>query len=54
MSHKIKIALPGYKTFATDINPTANQKVEVKTELVKSDVAFDDAALKLDGTVSDR
>ena len=50
--HKIKIALPVYKTFESDINPTANQKVEVKTELVKSDVPFDDAALKIDGTVS--
>src|SRR5579863_9527462 len=36
-SHQIKIALPGYQTFETDINPTANQKVEIKTELAKSD-----------------
>src|SRR5271163_704884 len=35
--HHIKIALPGYQTFETDINPTANQKVEIKTELAKSD-----------------
>jgi hypothetical protein len=35
--HRIKIALPGYQTFETDINPTANQKVEIKTELAKSD-----------------
>src|SRR5580692_3086962 len=35
--HTIKIALPGYQTFETDINPTANQKVEIKTELAKSD-----------------
>jgi hypothetical protein len=34
--HRIKIALPGYQTFETDINPTANQKVEIKTELAKS------------------
>jgi hypothetical protein len=34
--HRIKVALPGYKTFETDINPLANQKVEVKTELQKS------------------
>jgi hypothetical protein len=35
--HRIKIALAGYQTFETDINPTANQKVEIKTELAKSD-----------------
>ncbi|MGA8733583.1 MAG: PEGA domain-containing protein [Terriglobales bacterium] len=35
--HRIRIALPGYQTFETDINPTANQKVEIKTELAKSD-----------------
>jgi len=35
-THRIKIALPGYQTFETDINPLANQKVEIKTELVKN------------------
>jgi hypothetical protein len=35
-THKIRIALPGYQTFETDINPLANQKVEIKTELVKT------------------
>jgi len=35
--HQIEIALPGYKTFDTDINPTANQRVEVKTDLARSD-----------------
>jgi len=35
--HRIRIALPGYQTFETDINPTANQKVQIKTELAKSD-----------------
>jgi hypothetical protein len=34
--HQIRIALPGYQTFETTINPIANQKVEVKTELVKN------------------
>jgi PEGA domain len=37
--HRIKIALPGYQTFETDINPIANQKVEVKTDLVKNGAA---------------
>jgi hypothetical protein len=34
--HRIRIALPGYQTFETDINPIANQKVEIKTELIKN------------------
>jgi hypothetical protein len=34
--HQIRIALPGYQTFETSINPLANQKVEIKTELVKN------------------
>jgi PEGA domain-containing protein len=37
--HTIKIALPGYQTFETQINPQPHQKVEVKTELVKSESA---------------
>jgi hypothetical protein len=36
-AHSIKIALPGYQTFETDIAPLANQKVEIKTALVKND-----------------
>jgi hypothetical protein len=44
--HAIKIALPGYKTFETDIDPQANQNVEVKTELVKDRVPVDDPSLK--------
>src|SRR5260370_639416 len=35
-THKIRIALPGYQTFETGINPLANQKVEIKTDLVKN------------------
>jgi hypothetical protein len=35
-SHQIRIALPGYQTFETAINPLANQKVQIKTELVKN------------------
>jgi hypothetical protein len=35
-THQIRIALPGYQTFDTDINPLANQKVQIKTELVKN------------------
>lgn len=34
--HRIKIALPGYTTFETDVVPIAHQQVEVKTRLAKS------------------
>ena len=36
-THQIRIALPGYQTFETDINPLADQKVEIKTDLIKSE-----------------
>jgi hypothetical protein len=36
--HHIRIALPGWETFQTDINPLPRQKVEGKTDLVKSEV----------------
>jgi PEGA domain-containing protein len=45
-SHHIRIALPGYATFQTDINPLPRQKVEVKTELVKSEVPLAEPLLK--------
>jgi len=33
-THRIKVALPGYQAFETDINPIANQKVVIKTDLI--------------------
>jgi hypothetical protein len=45
-THRIRIALPGYATFETDINPLPKQKVEVKTDLVKSDVPVAEPLLK--------
>ncbi|HLV86385.1 MAG TPA: PEGA domain-containing protein [Candidatus Sulfotelmatobacter sp.] len=44
--HKIKIALPGFQTFETEINPAPKQKVEVKTELLKSAIPIADPSLK--------
>ena len=41
-SHTIKVALPGYQTFTTQISPSANQKVEVKTNLLKSSGIMED------------
>src|SRR4051812_20348313 len=45
-SHRIKITLPGYKTFETEINPLPKQKVEVKTQLVRSSNPLEDPSLK--------
>ena len=36
--HKIRVALPGYHDFETDITLAANQKSEIKAELVKGNV----------------
>jgi len=36
--HRIKIELPGYRTFETDVNIVEGQKSEVKTELVKGSI----------------
>jgi hypothetical protein len=36
--HMIKIELPGYRTFETEVNVLAGQKSEVKTELVKGSI----------------
>jgi len=33
--HAIKVTLPGYQTFETDIDLVANQKSAIKTEMVK-------------------
>ena len=36
--HRVKIGLPGYRTFETEINLLAGQKTEVKTKLVKGSI----------------
>ncbi len=36
--HRIKVELPGYRTYDTEINLIAGQKSEVKTELVKGSI----------------
>jgi hypothetical protein len=36
--HRIKVELPGYHTFETEVNLLVNQKSEVKTELVKGSI----------------
>jgi hypothetical protein len=36
--HRVKIELPGYRTFETEVNLFAGQKSEIKTELVKGSI----------------
>jgi hypothetical protein len=42
----VKIALPGYQTFETNINPSARQKVEIRTTLLKSSIPVNDPSLE--------
>jgi PEGA domain-containing protein len=44
--HRIKIELPGYQTYETEINLLAGQKLEVKTELVKGSIEQAGALIK--------
>ncbi len=48
--HKIKVALPGYQTFETEIMAQGNQKVEVKTDLKKSGAGPGDPMLNQGGS----
>jgi hypothetical protein len=36
--HRIKVELPGYRAFETEVNLLAGQKSEVKTELIKGSI----------------
>jgi hypothetical protein len=44
--HHIKIALPGYRDFETEITVRVNQKVTVKTELVPASITAEAPELK--------
>jgi hypothetical protein len=44
--HRIKIELPGYRTFETEVNLLAGQKSEVKTDLLKGSIEQNDAMVK--------
>jgi hypothetical protein len=52
-AHRIRIALPGYETFETDINPLPDQKVEIKTDLVESRGPLTDPLLNTGGSNTD-
>lgn len=51
-AHNIRVALPGFQTFETQIEAVANQKVEVKTDLLKNDAAVSDPMLKSQGNAA--
>ena len=36
--HRVKIDLPGYRTFETEVSVLPGQKAEIKTELVKGSI----------------
>jgi hypothetical protein len=44
--HRIKIVLPGYRTFETEINLQPNQKFTVKTDLVKGSITQAEPLIK--------
>jgi hypothetical protein len=44
--HRIKIELPGYQTYETEVNVLAGQKSEVKTELLKGSIEQAGADIK--------
>jgi hypothetical protein len=44
--HRIKVELPGYRTFETEVNLLAGQKSEIKTDLVKGSIEQNDGMIK--------
>jgi hypothetical protein len=45
-THRVKIELPGYRTFETEVTLIAGQKSEVKTELVRGSIEQAGAEIK--------
>lgn len=53
--HRIRVALPGYQTFETEVSLLAGQKSEVKTELLKGSIEQASSDIKKDqGTQKDQ
>lgn len=44
--HRIKIALPGHRTFETEVNLLPRQKFTIKTELMKGSITQADPLIK--------
>ena len=49
--HRIRVALPGYQTFETEVSLLAGQKSEVKTELLKGSIEQASSDIKKDPNV---
>ncbi|HEV2195499.1 MAG TPA: PEGA domain-containing protein [Candidatus Acidoferrum sp.] len=49
--HRIKVELPGYRTFETEVTLFAGQKSEVKTELVKGSIEQASSDIKKDQNI---
>ncbi len=47
--HRVRVELPGYRTFDTEVNLLANQETEVKTELVKGSIEQNTPLIKKPG-----
>ena len=47
--HQVKVTLPGYKTFETEISLLGNQKFELKTDLIKGSIMEASPLLKEKG-----
>lgn len=50
--HRITIALPGYDTFEANISPRPDQKVEIKTDLLKSSAPLSAPLLDTGGSAT--
>ena len=44
--HRVRVELPGYRTFDTEINLLANQESELKTELVPGSIEQNSTLIK--------
>lgn len=44
--HHLKIDLPGYRVFETDVNLLPNQKIEIKTDLAPGSITQADPSIK--------
>jgi hypothetical protein len=49
--HRIRVALPGYQTFETEVSLVAGQKSEVKTELLKGSIEQASSDIKKDQNI---
>ena len=49
--HRIRVALPGYQTFETEVSLLAGQKFEVKTELLKGSIEQASSDIKKDQNI---